>query len=277
MAPKTNLLSHRTKPETPGLMKLEVLRSTHVTPNMMRVTLGGRDITQFVPLGFDQWFRLIIPKTPAGIDKLPAKLTMRTYFQMQVRSEAERPVVRNYTVREYRAEGEHGPEIDVDFVLHGTDAEHSGPAALWAKTCEPGAVVGVIDEGCTYAAPTDTDVVVVIVDESGLPAAAGILASMPRTERGIALIEVATVADQQELDAPSGVEVRYMIRDDAHALPGRAAYAAAQAIEIDGTTPYIFVAGEQSLATDTRRHFVKAGVDRRRIGFIGYWRIGKSY
>ena len=97
MAPKTNLLSHRTKPETPGLMKLEVLRSTHVTPNMMRVTLGGRDITQFVPLGFDQWFRLIIPKTPAGIDKLPTKLTMRTYFQMQVRSEAERPVVRNYT------------------------------------------------------------------------------------------------------------------------------------------------------------------------------------
>lgn len=84
--------------------------------------------------------------------------------------------------------------------------------------------------------------------------------------------EVPTSDDRRDLDAPDGIAVTWVVRDDPHAVPGSVALA-----ELRGHTPadatgYAFVVGEQSLATKGRRHLHRAGLPKDRITFSGFWR-----
>nr|BFF09450.1 hypothetical protein GCM10025699_07530 [Microbacterium flavescens] len=55
------LASRLVKPETQGLVHLTVLRRERLSPHWMRVTLGGGEIADFRPMGYDQWFRIFLP------------------------------------------------------------------------------------------------------------------------------------------------------------------------------------------------------------------------
>lgn len=269
----------RTKPQTSELVTLEVLRRELVSPNISRVTFGRGDVESFVPLGSDQWFRLFIPVSDGSLARVPNRLSTLSYAKFLTVSKSVRPILRNYTVRAYRADGPDGPEIDVDFVLHGSAADGTaGPASTWASTCEPGAVVGILDEGVGYAPPAGLTDVVLVADETALPAVAGILASLPRDTTGHAIIEVPTAADRQELDGPEGVSVTWVTREEAPGSPpGPAALAAAVALGVSGETTYAWVAGESALAVGLRRAWVAAGVPKQHISFCGYWKAGRRH
>lgn len=270
---RTNIQSARIKPETTELLTLHVLRSKRLSPHLMRVTLGRGDVAAFRPMGFDQWFRLFIPATGGSLEQVPRKLDTLSYLRFLATSRTRRPVLRNYTVRAHRSVGLDGPELDVDVVLHGdVDAGTAGPASAWARTCEKGDPVAVLDEGVTFNPAPDVDRVLLVADESALPAVAGILASLPADATGRALIEVPTGEDRQELRAPAGVEVTWISRDDPHATPGRAALAAVRTGPRPDAATHAWVAGEQALASGARRHWVEAGVAKDRITFCGYWR-----
>lgn len=45
-----------------GVYAAEVLHNKQVTPHMVRLTLGGDDLRRFPQRGFDQWFRLFLPR-----------------------------------------------------------------------------------------------------------------------------------------------------------------------------------------------------------------------
>ncbi|KHL18922.1 NADPH-dependent ferric siderophore reductase [Mumia flava] len=273
---RTNVATHRTKPQTPGLITLHVLRSERISPSFVRVTLGAGDIEQFVPLGADQWFRLGIPVTDEdSLTRLPNKLDTVAYLKYLTISKATRPILRNYTVRAYRPDGPDGPELDVDFVVHGSvDDPAAGPAATWAQTCEQGDPVALIDEGTMFALPDGRRRVLLVADETGLPATAGILASLPRDAVGHALIEVPTIQDAQAVDAPDDIEVTWLPRTDPHAVPGQAALAAAMQLPVSDEPTLTWVVGEQKLPSSLRRHLVKAGTDKADVIFCGYWKAG---
>lgn len=275
---RTNLSATRLKPEVSELLTLEVLRREQVSPSFVRVTLGGGDAEKFVPMGFDQWFRLFIPVADGTLGRLPQKLDTLSYLRFLTISKATRPVLRNYTVRAYRADGPRGPEIDVDLVVHGSGADGtSGPAATWAQTCAPGDVVAILDEGIGFNPPPGVDRVVLVADETGLPAVAGILASLPSTATGTAVVEIPAEGDQQDVDCPAGVEVRWVVRTDPHGVPGRAALAAAQALPVTGEPSYGWVVGEAALPAALRRHWVAAGLPKENIMFCGYWKVDKAH
>lgn len=99
---------------------------------------------------------------------------------------------------------------------------------------------------------------VLVADESGLPAAAGILASLPT--RRVRAARGARDADRQDLVAPPGVEVRWVVRTDPHDVPGRAAAALAQAEALPDAPFHGWTVGEQALPTGGRRHRVRTGV-----------------
>lgn len=111
-----------------------------------------------------------------------------------------------------------------------------------------------------------------VADESGLPATAGVLASLPSDTRGHALIEVPTSEDRQDLGAPANVEVSWIVRDDPAAIPGRAALATAETLPLPKDPFYGWTVGEQQLPSGLRRRWVRAGVPKKRIMFCGYWR-----
>jgi NADPH-dependent ferric siderophore reductase len=276
---RTNMTAVRSKPETTTLVTVEVLRTERISPSFARVTLGGRDIERFVPMGYDQWFRLFIPITdPESLGWVPSKLDTLSYLKYLTHAKTERPVLRNYTVRAYRPDGPLGPELDIDFVLHGSAADGTaGPAASWAETCSPGDVVAILDEGIAFRTEPEPERVLLVGDETALPAVAGILASLPRTTTGRALIEIPVEGDRQELEAPDGVEVTWVVRADVHDTPGRAVLAAAQALPSPAAGTYAWVAGEQTLPVTLRRHLVRDGVEKDDVTFSGYWKAPRRH
>lgn len=253
-----------------GLIHAEVIRTERVTPHMIRVTLGGDDLSRFDYRGFDQWFRLAIPvDSAARFDNLPNRFGIGGYLRYLALPKGTRPVVRNYTARAFRPEV---LELDVDFVAHGTD----GIAAPWAATATPGARIAFIDQGCGWK-PVPADWTLLLADESGLPAVAGVLRDLPRDAVGHAVIELFDERDRQPLLGPNGVAVHWVERG-ADAPPGAAALPALQGLEFPAGVPYVFAVGESAVATGTRRHLIAdRGVPKGNITFCGYWKRGAAH
>lgn len=266
------------KPASQELIHLEVLRTERLTPHWMRITLGGGEIAKFTPMGFDQWFRLFLPLGgDEGLDRLPAKANkMFGYLKYLRIPDGVRPVMRNYSVRAFRAVGASGgPEIDVDFVLHGTGPT-AGPASRWADAAQPGESVVIIDEGLGFNPQRGVDRVILVADETGAPAVAGVCASLPATATGVALIEAPSADDVLEFDAPEGIDVRWLVRDAA-AKPGSRALDELAKLELPASGLHAFIVGEQSLPTSARRLLVgERGVDKDAVSFVGYWRVGAA-
>jgi NADPH-dependent ferric siderophore reductase len=269
--PRHNLATAGRRPEEAELLTGVVVGSRRVGPHLVRVSLGAGDLRDLPRQGYDQWFRLFIPVADDSLEHAPRRLTTTSYLRMLTVAKAKRPVIRNYTVRDHRGEGA-ATEIDLDVVVH--DDGPVGPGMRWATECRPGDVVGLLDQGVGFVLPGDADEVSLVCDESGLPAAAGILASLC-TDRpdlvGRAVIEVPHPDDRQDLRAPSGVRVDWLVRG-AGARPGTAALAEVVAGPALGARAYAWAAGEQALATGARRHWVTSGVPRERVSFCGYWR-----
>lgn len=268
------------KPESSELIHLSVLRTERLSEHWMRVTLGGGEIERFRPMGFDQWFRLFLPiGGDAGLERVPAKANrMFGYLKFLRIPDGERPVMRNYSVRAFRpATADTGAELDVDFVLHGSAADGTaGPASRWAETCEPGEHVLIIDEGLTFNPQRGTDRVVLIGDETALPAIASICASLPATATGTAIIEVPSDEDALEFPHPAGVEVVWITRPHEFA-PGAFALGRLRDLTLPESPFHAYAAGEQSLASGARKLLVgERGVDKNSVSFCGYWKSGAS-
>lgn len=272
--------SKMVKPETTELIHLTVLRTERLSAHWIRVTLGGGEIDKFSPMGFDQWFRLFLPiGGDAGLERVPAKANkMFGYLKFLRIPDGERPVMRNYTVRAYRAAtSEAGAEIDVDFVLHGSAADGTaGPASRWAETCLPGEHVLIIDEGLTFNPQRGTDRALLVGDETALPAIASISASLPADATGTAIIEVPSEEDALEFAHPSGLEVIWIVRPH-DVAPGTLALETLGRTALPGAPFHAYAAGEQALASGARKHLVGArGVDKNAVSFCGYWKIGAA-
>lgn len=272
--------SRLVKPDTQGLVHLTVLRRERLSPHWMRVTLGSGEISAFRPMGYDQWFRLFLPLDgDEGLERLPAKANKLFGYLRYLRiPDGVRPVMRNYTVRAFRpATEERGAELDVDFVLHGSAEDGTaGPASRWAETCEPGESVVVIDEGLAFNPERGTDRVLLVADETGLPAIAGVCASLPPHASGLVVIEVPSAEDALEFARPEGIRVQWIVREQG-AKPGTLALQALRDASLPDAPFHAYVVGEQALATEGRRHLVNdRGVPKDLVSFCGYWRTGST-
>ncbi|GIG23462.1 siderophore-interacting protein [Cellulomonas chitinilytica] len=248
-----------------GLVHATVARTEQVSPHMVRVTLTGDDLRRFEHRGFDQWFRLAVPVDDhARFDNLPDRFDTRAYLRYLTLPKSTRPVIRSYTVRAFRPDV---PELDIDFVCHGT----TGVAGPWAQAVQPGTEVAFIDQGCGWA-PVPADWTLLVADESGLPAVAGILRDLPRDAVGHAIVELPDLADAQDVDAPAGMSVHWLPRGAADRVGDRALAHLRELPWPDGV-PYAFAVGESRLATGARRLLVgERGVPKSHVTFCGYWK-----
>lgn len=256
------------------LCVVTVARRERVSPNVIRVTVTGEELDRLADHGYDHWFRLFVPSESGTTDwNLPAQLGLAGYLKYLRMPSETRPVLRNYTVRDFRKAER---ELDIDFVVHGD----GGPASRWAQRAQPGETLAILDQGCGWEEPPGTDFRLLAGDETAMPAILGILSDLPSDAAGLAIIEVPEAADRQTVEAPEGMEVRWLDRSacaEPHGKPGRLALAELRATPIaDPQRTAAYVCGEQELAAEGRRHLVAAGVPKPRIAFVGYWRAGKA-
>lgn len=256
-------------PRSRRLLHLNVLRTERITPHFQRVTLGGGTIADFTAAGWGQWLRIFLPlNDETDLDRLPERVSLTGYLRYLAIERDRRAVERDYAVRGFRPIGRDGPELDIDFVLHGTEA----PASAWAQSCRAGDRLALVDGGVAFDPARGSDHVLLVADETGVPAVAGVLASLPADATGTAVLEVPSIDDSVDLPHPDGVDVAWLSREDEDP-PGLAALEAARAAPIDRARVHAFLAGEQSLAQDLRRHLLASGVPRVRISSSGYWRL----
>lgn len=248
-----------------GLLQADVVRAARVSPHMIRLTLSSEELGQWRDLGFDQWFRLAIPTSEeTRLDRLSDRFGVGGYLKYLTIPKHLRPTIRNYTVREFRLADR---ELDVDFVVHG-DAGVAGP---WAASLPLGERVGLIDQGCGFI-DRPADRVVLVGDESALPAVVGILRDLDRAASGTAIIEVPDAEDAQAVEAPIGMDVRWVVRGARDAI-GEGALRELRGLGSLGERTQAFAAGASPLATGARRHLVTdAGVPKDRVTFCGYWK-----
>ncbi|WP_022890340.1 siderophore-interacting protein [Agromyces italicus] len=248
-----------------GVVEADVIEAMRISPHFVRLTVAGDGLAGWRHLGFDQWFRLAVPTAgDTRFDNLAATYDMAGYLRYLTLPKATRPVIRNYTVREFRPEAR---ELDIDFVVHGDD----GVAGPWASGLPVGASVALIDQGCGYQ-PVDADQTLLVGDESAMPAVLGILRDLPRDARGQAIIELPDLADRQHVDAPDGVDVHWLVRRPEQPA-GQAALDHLRGLPLADGSVYAFAAGESRLATGARRFLVnERGVPKRNVTFCGYWR-----
>ncbi|BAJ29349.1 MULTISPECIES: siderophore-interacting protein [Kitasatospora] len=253
-----------------------VVRTRRLGPTMLRVTFGGGALRSFASGGRDQSCSLFLPHPGQAEPNLPYAEGEGWFAAWRALPADERAVLRSYTVRAQRAEP---PELDVDFALHGTGPE-AGPASAWAAAAGPGARVVLLgpavadNRSVAFRPPADADFVLLLADETALPAAGGILEWLPAGTRALVWIEVPDAADIQDLAAPDGAELHWLVR-----APGAPSGLppALRAADLPPGTPYAWIAGEAGAVRELRRHLVRErGVDRRAVAFSGYWRRGAS-
>jgi NADPH-dependent ferric siderophore reductase len=298
-----------------------VVAVDRVSPSFVRIGFGGDGIDRLGTPGstFDQRIKLVFP----GESGVPPRLAesddwYRAWLDLP---EQERGSMRTYSIRDLPPVAPDRPEstvLVVDFVLH-LEPGLTGPASRWADAAAIGdelLVVGPrrgrVDTGGIEFAPGDAPAVLLAGDETAAPAIARILEDIDRDTVGIAFIEVPDAGDALPIDAPPGVEVRWLPRHgrahgealipavlgflgaddgapdgdeaeadglDADALlwetPVYSGLGEALPTAVDHVDRYHWIAGESGVVTTLRRHLVHdLGIDRAQVAFMGYWRRG---
>jgi NADPH-dependent ferric siderophore reductase len=237
---------------------LQVRRSERITPRMVRVTLTGAELTGFGGEGPDRRIRMFFPAPGQDRPAIPRAASGGPVWP----AGAVRPAIRTYTVRRFDPTA---GELDVDFVLH----DGHGPAATWARDVRPGSWVGVSEPGGRYRPAPEADFHLVIGDESALPAVATVLAALPTGVPGLAFLEVADVAEEQQLAGTASV---HWVHRGAHPA-GEPLVAAVRAATLPAGRGQAWLSGESAAVRDLRAHLLaERGLDRRLVYATGYWR-----
>lgn len=302
------------------LDEVEVVRVDRLSPAFVRFELGGACLAEFGVDGplYDQRIKLVFPGVPGGPVPSFEGADDSWYDTWIKRPVEERGHMRTYTIRDVLGEGV-DTRLVVDIVVHPDDHGAPGPGCAWAANASVGDRLVVIAprRGQFYGGiefePGTARRLLLVGDETAVPAICAILGHLRHDVVGAAFLEVPTAADVLSVQHPEGVEVVWLARDEdphgarlhqavlehlgiggvpieepdevdpdlwetpSYSSSGEEVDVAAAVVGHDLDGIYAWIAGESGVVTTLRRVLVKdLEVDRRQVAFMGYWRRGVS-
>ncbi|MCD2498484.1 siderophore-interacting protein [Microbacterium nymphoidis] len=263
-----------------------VLRTARLSPGFVRITLTGHDLRHFAPWGLDQRIKLVLPMPDGttadfGLLDQPTPHPTHWYTRWKALPEDRRNVLRTYTPAAIRPEDR---ELDVDVFIH----EPAGPASRWALTCRAGDALvitgpdiraGYTGYGIHYTPPMRPETIVLVGDESAIPAMRNILTEIPDGTRAQVFVDVRNPADNL-LPSPSPalrIEVVDRVTSEHDGLEAAIrAWGQDEGAEwVRTPASYAWIAGEKNATTSIRRYLTaELGIDRRQVAFLAYWNSG---
>lgn len=243
----------RSRREPPPLRPVSVISRTELSPRLLRLTLQGdglRDLTVTEPAAS---IRLLVP-TP-GTDELVLPTWNGNEFLLP---DGSRPALRTFTpLRLDQSAG----RVEVEIVRHP-----GGAVSGWAEAVGPGAPAAISGPGSGYAVPGDADHLIVLGDETALPAITQLLDATAGGLPVEAHVEIAVAT--AKLDLPVTWHVAAPGAPPGAALVG---VITARTELADGT--HVWAAGEAAAMQAIRTHlFQTLGVPRTRAVVRGYWK-----
>lgn len=202
------------------LAEVEAVEVRRISPSFVRAVFAAPELADLGVDGprYDQRIKLVFPAAGASLPSV-AEADGSWLEGWLDRPVEERGHVRTYTIRTMRGSGA-DTQLVVDFVVHEDGL--AGPGASWALAARPGDRVlvvgprrGVPFGGIEFAPPEETRWLLLVGDESAVPAIASILEDLTDGVRGIVFVEVPTPADIADLPAPVGIELCWLARRDA--------------------------------------------------------------
>jgi NADPH-dependent ferric siderophore reductase len=252
-------------PAGDGLRPVHVLTVTGVTavtPAVRRVVLSG---SPAAVAAAGPTVSLLVPRVGEAAPRWPR---VAKDGRIVWPDGAHGVSLRSYTAR--RQDPVAG-EVEIDFVLHG-----DGPAAAWAAAALPGAPLGVAGGGSLGDRPAGS--LLLVGDETAIPAISRILDTAAPSARGVVLLEVAGTEEEQPLAVPDGISVRWLHRGGL--APGEStllADAVAGLSRPEGDDVFAWVAAESATVRAIRADLrARWGLGRAQHHAIGYWRRGRA-
>jgi len=200
------------------ITQARVRTTDRLSPAFVRVTLEAPAFVDLGVEGFDTRFKMVFPGPTGQLPRIPAS-PEEWYATWTGTPEATRSPMRTYTVRDVIRDGA-ARFLVVDLVVH----EHGpqGPACRWALSARAGDEVQVIaphrgsrEYGGTEFDPGPHRELLLVADETALPALARILADLRPGHTGHAFVEVPSADDILAVDLPEGIEMTWLTRHGA--------------------------------------------------------------
>jgi len=241
-------------------LRAEVQEVRRLSPHLLRVVFGGGELDRFVASGHPDQRIHLAPPAPGAQPPEPTVVDGRADYV----EGAERPPLRNYTVRAWDPRTH---ELTVDFADHG-----SGPAVEWVRAAAPGDAVYLNADIGWYRPPADTAWQLLVADLAGLPALARIVEELPAGARATVIVEIPERADLPVWRTAAHLDVRALTGTG----NGRTPSALADAVlGIEPDEPaYVWAATEATDSRAIRKHTRDEwGLPRERVDSIGYWRV----
>lgn len=243
-----------------AIRRVTVARVSRVAPTMVRVTLTGEELQGFEAPGPADHVKGFFPG-PDGILAVP---TIADDGMRQ--PEVGTVHARDYTPLEFREQGENGPELDIDFVVHGDD----GPAAQWAVNAKPGDPFAFGGPRGSLMPPEGASDVVVVTDETGLPAARRFFQHFLPEVPVTGLFFLTDPDLRNYLDDIDGGTRQWFVGDEREAQVEEAL----RGLDI-GERTFVFLAGEAGAMVPLRRYLRRElGLPAGQMDASGYWKRG---
>jgi len=234
-----------------------VERTELVTPRLTRITFGGEGLAGFDTPRPGAHMKLFFP--PADMEWPPK----------DPEADGPRPPSRTYTPRRYDAARN---ELEVEFVHHG-----DGIAANWAQSAKVGDPLSLAGPGGGYDVAEDASQIVLVADETAMPAAGTILEAMPAGCDPIVLCEVIDEGDERELSANVSIRPTWFHRAPTGARQGALLEQAVRELNNIEDGCYWWIACEAATMRRIRDHLMKdRGVDKAHLHTRGYWKLGET-
>ncbi|MGL6258617.1 siderophore-interacting protein [Vibrio sp. WXL210] len=235
----------------PKMRMTQVVSVEELSPHMKRIVLGGESLADF-PIDKESAHVKAIFPNPASIDKMP-RLGMYFGFKKWMRS---------YTVRQFDPKSQ---LLTLDFAVN----DHQGLATNWALQAKVGDHLGIAGPGEIKHTDYNTDNHLLFGDLTALPAIAATLERLDKQATGHAWIQVPSDQDIQDIDAPYGVEIHWLITEDKCTSRFLEALVA-QPTELADSA--IFIAAEASVVKALKSHLnCHCQYDKTKLYASAYW------
>ncbi|QND54985.1 siderophore-interacting protein (plasmid) [Phyllobacterium sp. 628] len=247
----------------PYFREMRVVSARDLTPHMRRVTLRGDDIARFATGGLH--IRLLF--APEG--RAPKWPSMGRDGRPVWPNGEDALIARVYTIR--NIDVAHG-EVDIDMVVHPGG---NTPGATWALNTKPGDIVGMTGPG--GGGVEEAPQYLLVGDETALPAIGRILETLPAHAKAKVILEIDSLADQQDFPTSATIDYRWEFRNGAAA--GTTGKLAEIVRELDAATlspdTFVWAGCEFSDFKAIRSYLRKERKhDREKHLVVAYWRRG---
>ncbi|KPF72756.1 phage tail protein [Bosea sp. AAP35] len=237
-----------------------VVGADNITPQMRRVRLSCADVAPFVD--GDMHVRIVVP--PKG--RQPVWPGYRSDGRIAWPEGDDALLVRPYTIRAVDIERR---ELWIDVFQHPA-AGVATPGGDFARDAQAGDLVALLGPGSGTVPKARS--ILMIGDESALPAIARIAAEVEAGTEIRAIIEVLDAAEEQKLPSAGQLDIRWLhrrsYRDD---QAGRLLTEGKAAIETTDGSTFIWAACEKDDVRAIRSLLKQRGHDKKNMYVAWYW------